>query len=536
VRDEAGVNAHRLSSLVILSALALSACAPARPAYGGPPPNLVTADPRATATATPFQPGATLDAVVQDIVLTEMAGWTDTPRPTETSTPEPASPSPTQPSAPVPTIPISDNVPDGSRALYTFYVAMDYYIHVAAVSETVRYTNNTGLRLSNIVMSVEPNQWPGCFSLKELEQDGTALGNYDLDGHRLTIPLAQPLEPGATTTFSIGYSLDLPWKSAEGTFGYRTDQLNLTNWYPFIVPFEGDWVLHDPSTYGEYLVYDSADFDVNVKVENEGIVLAASAPGEPNGDSTRYHLEGARTFVISASDSYKVNETAVGPVKIMAYYLPGNASANDAVAWMATQSVGLYQAKFAPYPYPSLSIVESDLHDGQEFDGLVFLATKFYTEYNGSAKSNLISIGTHEIAHQWWYGLVGNDQASEPWLDEALSVYSERIFYEYNHPGYGDWWWNFRVNYYGPTGYVDQGVYGFATFRGYVDAVYLNGANFLEEIRNRVGDEAFFAFLQDYAQSYAHQRASGQDFFAVLRRHTDRDFSDIVGAYFQGNY
>ena len=527
---------RRVVLFCMLAPLLLSACAPPAPAYGAAPPDLVTADPNATATATPFQPGATLDAVVQNIILTEIAGWTDTPTPTEAPTQEPASPTPANTPAPAPTTQASNSVPDGSRTLYTIYATLDYSGHAAAVNQIVRYTNNTGQTLSSIVMSVEPNQWPGCFALDKLDQDGAALSNYTLSGHRLTIPLTRPLEAGATTSFSLGYSLGLPWKSAEGTFGYRTNQLNLTNWYPFIVPFEGDWVLHDPSTYGEYLVYDSADFDVNIQVDDPGVVLAASAPGETNGNSTHYYLEGARAFVISASDSYAVDETAVGPVKILAYHLPGHENANDAVVWMATQSIGLYQVKFGPYPYPTLTIVETDLHDGQEFDGLVFLASKFYTEYNGSARSNLFSIGTHEIAHQWWFGLVGSDQASEPWLDEALAVYSERIFYEYNHPGYGDWWWDFRVNYFGPSGYVDQGVYGFGTFRGYVNAVYLNGANFLEELRTRVGDEAFFGALEDYAQSYGRRRATARDFFAVLRRHTNRDFSDIVGSYLQGQY
>ena len=72
----------------------LAACAPAAPSYGAAPPDLVTADPNATATATPFQPGATLDAIVQDIVLTEVAGWTDTPTPTASSTPEPPTATP----------------------------------------------------------------------------------------------------------------------------------------------------------------------------------------------------------------------------------------------------------------------------------------------------------------------------------------------------------------------------------------------------------------------------------------------------------
>ena len=203
---------------------------------------------------------------------------------------------------------------------------------------------------------------------------------------------------------------------------------------------------------------------------------------------------------------------------------------------MATQSLSLYQAKFGPYPYQSLSIVETDMPDGQEYDGLVFLASKFYTEYNGSAKSNLVDIGTHEIAHQWWFGLVGNDQATEPWLDEALAVYSERIFYQYNYPNYGDWWWTFRVNSFGPQGYVDSSVYGFTTFSAYVEAVYLNGAEFLDDLRTRVGDEAFFAFLQDYASRFAHGSASAADFFAVLRLHTRKDFSDILQTYFQHQY
>ncbi len=180
--------------------------------------------------------------------------------------------------------------------------------------------------------------------------------------------------------------------------------------------------------------------------------------------------------------------------------------------------------------------VQADLADGQEYDGLVFLGDKFYSEYNGTAKSNLIAIGTHEIAHQWWFGLVGDDQAREPWLDEALAVYSERIFYQYDYPNFGDWWWSFRVDYFGPQGYVDSSVYDFSTFRAYVNAVYLNGAEFLDDLRTRVGDDAFFGFLKDYAASFAHGHATTSDFFAVLRQHTHTDFSDIVRTYFQGQY
>ena len=66
----------------------------------------------------------------------------------------------------------------------------------------------------------------------------------------------------------------------------------------------------------------------------------------------------------------------------------------------AVRAVGLFDVKFAPYPYESLSVVVTDLTDGKEYDGLVFLASEFYDSYGGSARSEMVSIGVHEIAHQ----------------------------------------------------------------------------------------------------------------------------------------
>jgi aminopeptidase N len=224
-------------------------------------------------------------------------------------------------------------------------------------------------------------------------------------------------------------------------------------------------------------------------------------------------------------------------VIIRSYYFDGYGGAADGILNAAVGSVGLFDAKFAPYPYESLSIVQADIHDGQEYDGLVFLATEFYGQYGGSTRSNLVTIGVHEIAHQWWFGLVGSDQALEPWLDEALAVYSERIYYEFNRSGsYLDWWWNFRVDFFGPSGFVDTTIYEGGAFRPYTNAVYLNGAHFLEALRGRQGDDAFYRFLKDYAGEFSRRRASGRAFFALARRYTDRPLDDLIAQYFKGAY
>jgi hypothetical protein len=512
--------------LCVLCIWTLVSCAPAptaAPFASGF--RLVTVDPNSTSTATPFQPALPTDTPIPAATVVP----TDTSLPTDTATFTPVPPTDT----PISIASGTTSTSTSTRTQYTFYVNLKYSAHSLAVDETIRYINTTGQNLFNVVLAVETNLWNNCFYINSLSQDGRAVTDYSINGQRLTINLSQPLAPGSVTNFALSFNLFLPSKSFEKTFGYLGYQLNLTDWYPFIVPYSAGWVLHDPWAFGEHLIYDSADYDVNIKVDDPNVVLAASAPADSNGAWTHYHLDGARTFVLSASDHFKMDKSAVGAVQIRSYYFAGDEDASSAVVWMATQSLGLYEAKFGPYPYQSLSVVETDVADGQEFDGLVFLATNFYSQYNGTAKSDLITIGTHEIAHQWWFGSVGDDQALEPWLDEAMAVYSEKLFYEYNYPHYGDWWWNFRVNYFGPAGYVDGSIYDFPTFRSYVNAVYLNGANFLDDLRTRIGDQAFFAFLKDYAARYAGQRVSADNFFATVRLHTDTDYSDIIQKYFQ---
>jgi hypothetical protein len=517
-----------LRLLCILCVWMLSSCAPATSAPAFPTFILVTQNPDASSTPTPFQPEA----------QSETPPPTLTPVPTETLTPEPTAtlpPSPVPPTASPPADTASPPPVVSARTNYVFYASLDFEAHTLAVDETIRYYNNTGVSLSDVVLSVQPNRYTNAFVLYSLTQDNVTLASYNLTDQRLSLNLLQTLQPGTLTTLNIKFNLALPNKRSDALFGYDFNQVNLVDWYPFIVPYSGGWVLHDPMPFGEHLVYDAADFEVNLKTD-PAVILAASAPAETNGEWTRYRLYGARTFTLSASDEFLVSESAVGSVAIRSYYFGGYEGAGEGMLYAAVQAVSLFDVKFAPYPYESLAVVQTDIHDGQEYDGLVFLASDFYGQYGGTAKSNLVTIGVHEIAHQWWFGLVGNDQALEPWLDEAMAVYSERIFYEFNYPRYGTWWWQFRVDYFGPAGYVDTTIYSGGAFRPYTNAVYLNGAYFLEELRVRMGDDDFYRFLKDYAARFSRGRVTAHDFFTVAREHANRDISDLISAYFQGSY
>ena len=108
-----------------------------------------------------------------------------------------------------------------------------------------------------------------------------------------------------------------------------------------------------------------------------------------------------------------------------------------AAAWtldVARRSVERYSALFGPFPLSRLVIVEGDFPDGMEFSGLVFVSRDWFESWNGNPASYLTLITAHEVAHQWWYGSVANDQAAEPWLDEALATYSEYLLLESDFP------------------------------------------------------------------------------------------------------
>ncbi len=218
---------------------------------------------------------------------------------------------------------------------------------------------------------------------------------------------------------------------------------------------------------------------------------------------------------------------------MFASVFPDDRSAGETALKTMGEAVQTYSALFGDYPHPSLTLVEANFFDGMEYDGLVFLDQNYFKNYAGGAEAYLVTLSAHETAHQWWYGLVGNDQAMEPWLDETLCTYSELLFYERQYPGEVNWWWNYRVNRFDPKGWVNTTIFDYAAFRPYVNAVYLRGAQFMQALRTQIGDPVFLAFLKDYAARYRQGWVSGADFFNVLGDHTQLESGSFNRRIFQ---
>jgi hypothetical protein len=424
---------------------------------------------------------------------------------------------------------------------YTLDTIIDYDRHFITVDETIAYPNTSGQALDSLTLAIAANLWPNCFSLKNILVDGMQASGYALNAHRLDIPLQTPLAPGSVSKLNIRYTLSLPYLDQVNSlrariFGFSDLQLNLVNWYPFIVPnINGKWVIRDPWSHGEYLVYPLADFEVNVVFTDprHAPVMASSGYAESIGEITRYTLTDGRAFTLSASHDFQVSNMQVGAVTVYSYYFPIYKNAGEAAMIASAHALQVFSYKFGPYPHKTLSVVVADFSDSMEFSALFFHSRKFYDLYDGTPANYLNYIAVHETVHQWWFDQVANDQALEPWLDEALATYSESIYYETLYPGLVSSWWSNRIDFFKPGGYIDIPVYGAENDDAYKQTVYFNGAHFFKDMRDRIGDEAFFAFLQDYYRQEQGRIATGDDFFRILDEHTRVDYSDILHRYFR---
>ena len=459
--------------------------------------------------------------------------------PTESIPPSPSqtvlpSPAPTQPQATAtPRIEPTATPDPLQRPQYTIMADLDYPDQRLVVEEFINIPNPAGDPLQEVSLAVPANNWPGVFTLQNVESGNISIESYQLSGVVLEILLGEPTwQVGQALELQINFTLDLPQVNTQvgygpSAFGYSALQTNLVDWYAMVPPYQADegWVIHDPWIFGEYLVYPAADFQVSLTMDTPGLIVAASSVPLPGEGPLEYSLENARNFGFSISPSYLVLDEDLNGIRVLGYIFPGYQVPGQAAFNATLEALDLYQRLYGPYQQSSLTMVQADFNHGVEYEGLYFLSRGFFDSYSGSDQSYLVAIAVHETAHQWWYGQVANDQALEPWLDEALCTFSELAYYEQLHPDSTAWWWAVRVDYYQPVGRLDRSIYGFTQYADqyleYRNATYLQGAKFLSQLKTVLGEEDFYSFLRAYAELYQDEIASGSEFFALLGQYLE---------------
>ncbi len=425
---------------------------------------------------------------------------------------------------------------------YEINVDLDYAAHSLQVRQRIDYTNVTSDTLPDLMLNVHPNHYRGTFELNEirLEMDDELIQPdvFPLDV-TLRVELPRSLEPEEHVALMLDYTLQLPRippgeEFSGGGFGYSQRSVSLGNWYPVMAPYREDkgWYGLNYFLVGDPYVTEVADYSVTITA-TEGIIIAGTGTETQDQDRWHYEAEMARSFAFAASDRYEIAATQVGDVTVHSYYFPDSAEPAQAVLGTAAQAIELFTEYYGPYPFADYRVAETEFAGGMEFAGVTFLGATFYDEYDGTTRTPLIPLTVHEAAHQWFYGLVGNDQVTEPWLDEAPAEYSAYLYYERYLPDDTDWWWDYAVDQWAPMGKIDNLIYVFRDNREYIDAVYRRGAQFMHDLRETMGDPAFFGFLLDYTRIHARKLATSRDFFTLVQQYTTADLVPLQEEYFR---
>lgn len=424
-------------------------------------------------------------------------------------------------------------------------IAVNMPDRLLTVSQTVEVTNHTCDVWNEVVFAVSPAYRPGVFVLRKVsmrvaEGDDVPV-SHTLNGTMLHVSLPTRLSPEQRVKISLAYTLHVPDVSfetwlPEGNLGADTRILQVGDWHPTLVPYrEGSgWQIWQYHAVGDPTVYEVADYDVWISA-SPMTVIAAPGTQEMEGSRRHYTLSRARTFAFLASDDYQVVKARAAGVPLLVYYLPENGEEARAVVDAASGAIALFTDLYGPYPSEGLVVAENAYRGSMEYSGLVSLSGWAMATYNGSPESMLVSLTVHEIAHQWWYSAVGNDQVHEPWLDEALAKYSELLYYERYVPEATESWWYNHIDRYHPEGPLDRSIYAFESTVTYIPHIYGQGARFMAELRALVGDQSFFAFLRAYRDYGEGRVVTASDFFAVLRAYTSADLGPIVARYFSTN-
>ena len=233
-------------------------------------------------------------------------------------------------------------------------------------------------------------------------------------------------------------------------------------------------------------------------------------------------------------------QAQVAGTLVSSYYLPDHEGGGQRALDVAIQTLETFNSQFGPYPYAELDVVDAPMQNatGVEFPGIVLVGNALYPEYN---LTGFAVTTAHEVAHQWWYNLVGNDVFTEPWLDEAMASYSSGLYLEsaLGKPALEGLMSAYQERYQrsvdnGGDHPISESLAYFensASPNAYGGIVYAKGALFLDAVRQEIGDEAFFAALRSYYQAFRYRIAEGEDLLTAFETAAGRPLDDLYQSW-----
>ena len=464
----------------------------------------------------------------------------------------------------------TDNISELSANLTSYEINLDINTKNKTINanQTVDYINNTHSILKIIKFHLYPqffeqgateyivpstkmnNAYPkgisyADFNVNRVQVDGqekTVVYENEFDSI-LSVELNSSLMPDERANIYIEFSFTLP--NCYHRFGYGENTVNIANFYPSICVFEnGEFNTNGYHSNGDPFYSNMSNYSVNINVDKQYIVAGTgektSEKIENGNKKVRFEANLVRDFALVLSDKFEVVNTQVNHTQIEYYYISDNTPSKSLQA--GVDAIKTFSRLFGDYPYETFSIVECDfVYGGMEYPNLVMISSEIDNQ------DDYLNVIIHESAHQWWYGMVGNDAYTYPWLDEALTEFSTLLFYD-NCEGYNlthTQMVNISKENYSLFVSVYEDVLGsintsmrsvdeYETEPEYTYCTYVKGILMFESLYQLVGEKDFINSLKAYFENNKYSNTKPQDLISAFNETCKQNLNNFFSSWIEG--
>jgi len=468
-------------------------------------------------------------------------------------------------------------------ASYTIHATYDAAVHTVTGRETILWRNTTKVSAHEIQLHLylnafannessfiresfvdwrrfvdrHPNPW-GYIDIAEIRVGGVELTpqltfihpDDDNVGDRTVarLPLPSPILPGEETAIDVEFVAKLP--RAVARTGHAGPYAMVAQWFPKIGVFEaGRWNCHQYHATTEFFS-TFGTYDVTLTVPATSVVgatgiLSAEQDNHDGSKTLRFVAEDVHDFAWAVDPRFHVVERVVEDVPIRLLIQPNHDRQVERHLQAAAATLRSYREWFGPYPYPQLTLVDPGpgamATGGMEYPMLITVGTAWWLPA-GLRMPEATTV--HEIGHQYWYGMVANNEVEDAWLDEGINSFVEaHVFDEELGSNVVDlfgfkagWQPLMRARYLmnAQRDPIVRAAWRFLDDDSYGAISYSKTALALETLDRYLGDNAVRVALAAYFRRWQFKHPRGKDFFASLKESSGQDLSWFVDQVFHG--
>ncbi len=370
--------------------------------------------------------------------------------------------------------------------------------------ESITFTNLEADPLTTIWLRLWSNGVKGCDAqaISVTELHGGTAGDLSRRCTAFPVDLDSALLQGLSATISMRVVIDLPKKNDR--FGYHGGLALVGTALPTLAIHDDlGWHLDPFVDLGESFYSIVGDYQVSLNVPTSlrtpttGVAVAS----ETNGPRrvTTYVAHDVRDFEWAAGRLATVRGRS-GATQVVVSYRPRDLTleaARTALGY-SVASLNAYSHAFGAFPYPEMDVVLTSFSafGGMEYPTIIF------------TNPGKITI-SHELGHQYWYGIVGDDQFSSPWLDESFATWTSYLpFGGWKKCGSYDWPSN--------DAEITNDMAYWKAHPSEYDTIYSGGGCLLANLADRFGLDRFVEILRAYAQEHWLGVTRTEDFEAAI--------------------